>query len=111
MTSRSTPPETPPTLDAVLDKDTRLALLLDELTEQVRRGEKAEIHAAIAAHPDLAYELRELWAAVLVADVAAAGSRSRQTSGETAADARSLATSATDDIPRFGDYELLAELG
>jgi serine/threonine-protein kinase len=122
----TTPHESPPkALDATLDTDARLAVLLDELTEQARRGERVDIQAAIAAHPDLADELRELWATVLVADVAAAGSRTGQDSGEAAINARSLATSATEaainarsqatsatgEPPRFGDYELLAELG
>jgi serine/threonine protein kinase len=116
MKSRSAPPpDTPPTIDAALDKDARLAMLLDGLTDRMRRGEKPDIDAAIAANTDLAVELRELWAAVLVADVAAAGtrssSRSRQTSDETFDHARSLATSATQESRRFGDYEIVAELG
>jgi serine/threonine-protein kinase len=102
---------TPPTIDAALDKDARLAILLDDLTEQMRRGHKPDIDAAIAANPNLADELRELWAAVLVADVAAASSRSRQTSGETSIDARIPTTPSTEQPRRFGDYDLLAELG
>ena len=55
-------------------RDRQLAEILAQLTEQPRAGGQPDVQAAIDAHSELADELRELWAAVLVADVVAAGS-------------------------------------
>ena len=44
------------------DADARLADLLDRLAADQRAGRSPDISAAAAAHPDLATELRELWA-------------------------------------------------
>ena len=49
--------------------------LVNELAEQMRRGEPPQIDALLAQNPDLASELRPLWAAMLVTDCVAAGSR------------------------------------
>ena len=60
---------TPPTPKPLADRDTRLAAALLELTDPPSRpGEAPGIDDLAAAHPDLAVELRELWAAVLVAE-------------------------------------------
>jgi predicted Ser/Thr protein kinase len=85
-------------------RDTQLAVLLCELTDRVQRGETVDLDAECRAHPALAEELRRLWGAVLIADVA--GSDSQQ----------ALETPALpDDLPvlpcRVGDYELLEEIG
>jgi serine/threonine-protein kinase len=84
-------------------RDEQLAQLLAQLTEEMRRGGKPDLEAVAARHPDLAGELRELWAAVLFAEEftrpAAPGPGPR-----TAA--------VVADLPRtFGDYELLEEIG
>ncbi|MBI2826575.1 MAG: protein kinase [Planctomycetia bacterium] len=106
-----------------IDRDQRLAALVDQLAEQLRQGKEPEIDGMLVAHPDLAEELRSLWTAMLVTDCVAAG-----TSGLTdpAAPARPLGDATHDqslpidaveealspDAPRrFGDYELLAVLG
>jgi serine/threonine protein kinase len=58
------------------ERDGRLARLLDELADQLRRGEPRTIDKMLASNADLADELRPLWAAMLVTDcVAAAASR------------------------------------
>ena len=50
-------------------RDQRLAGLLEALTEQKRRGEPAEVEQAARDNPDLAAELRQLWAAVQVVGI------------------------------------------
>ena len=57
------------------------------------------------AHPALAVELRELWAAAMLADVLASGS------DETSAAPPSSGIAAAELPQSFGDYELLEELG
>ena len=47
---------------ATLADDDRLAALLAELAEQQRRGLPPDVEAAARDHPDLADELRALWA-------------------------------------------------
>jgi serine/threonine-protein kinase len=88
------------------DRDEALARLLEELTEQARAGAQPDLEAAAAARPDLAVELRQLWAAAQFAEAFARprpGSRLRSEPP-----ARPLSPS----LPRaFGDYDLEAELG
>src|SRR5262245_5272005 len=50
------------------DRDDRLARLLAALTDQARQGRPPDVDAVAAQHPDLAAELRELWAAARFAD-------------------------------------------
>lgn len=86
--------------------DERLAALLAELTDRVQRGEPVDLEDTCRREPELADELRQLWGAVLVAD--AAGSDSHVTQPSDSPDL----PSGTIELPcRFGDYELLAELG
>src|SRR3954452_8704646 len=89
-----------------IDHDERLAQLLTDLTDRAQRGEKINLESVCREHPDFAAELRELWGAVLVAE--AAGSASvANTLGPVASDSSVFLT-----LPcRFGDYELLQELG
>ncbi|MBC8869578.1 MAG: protein kinase [Planctomycetes bacterium] len=92
--------------DTATDHDERLALLLSDLTDAVQRGEAVDLEAVCVQNPDLAQPLRELWGAVLVAD--AVGSHSR----DEVPDEQDDAPSTTLELPcRFGDYELLEELG
>jgi serine/threonine-protein kinase len=88
-----------------LQRDERLAGLLEELNRQVRRGERPDVDALAGQHPDLADELRQLWAAAELAEAFA-----RPSSGRNAAAAPPAPTAG---VPprRFGDYELLEELG
>ena len=87
------------------DRDERLAELIDRLTADIRAGRPADVDAAADANPDLADELRELWAVAQVAQLA-----TRPVSPPT------VATSSTpppaETLPRqFGDFDLLSELG
>ena len=90
------------------DRDERLARLLAVLTDEARQNQAPDLDAVAAQHPDLAVELRELWAAARFADEFAKSSvtlRQTPTKAETPAD-------SPDHLPRsFGDYELLEELG
>ncbi len=93
-----------------LARDERLATLLAELGDQARRGGRPNVEAAAAAHPDLAEELRQLWAAGLFADEFA-----RPLSCPDPPPAVSPASGPmppSSALPRtFGDYELREELG
>src|SRR5262245_25439619 len=94
-------PESPISAD---ERDERLAQLLTQLSEAARRGERADLEAMARAHPELAPELRELWATVQYAEqfVPASGAMREPPA----------APSPTRSLPRaFGDYELLEEVG
>ena len=89
-----------------VERDEQLALLLAELTDRAQAGQRVDIEAVCREHPQLGAELRELWGAVLVAD--AAGSSSAKVTLYAPADTPLLAL----ELPcRFGDYELLEEIG
>jgi predicted Ser/Thr protein kinase len=88
------------------EQEERLALLLADVTDRAQRGEHIDLEATCRQHPDLAAELRQLWGAVLLAE-AAAGASPAPT--RTAANDSSVSLLT---LPcRFGDYELLEELG
>ena len=90
-----------------VEHDEQLALLLADLTDRVQAGEAVDIAAACSEHPDLAGELRELWGAVMIANVA--GSSELQATVDSAPQDGPLLKL---DLPcRFGDYELLEEIG
>ncbi|MEO2091639.1 MAG: serine/threonine protein kinase, partial [Gemmataceae bacterium] len=86
------------------DRDEQLALLLADLSAQARGG-AADVDAAAARHPDLASELKELWAVAQFADLAAA-------SKSTTLPYRTPSDDTSPPLPRaFGDFILEAELG
>ncbi len=64
-----------PTCDLDDSGDEELALLLAELTDAVQRGEEVDLNETCAQHPELAGELRQLWSAVMVADVVGSDSK------------------------------------
>ena len=95
-----------------IDRDQLLADLLAGLSERARLSQDADVEAAAARHPDLAQELRELWAAVQIAEAFTP----RGSVGSLRAERAGLAVSTAPAPPpfagrTFGDYELLAELG
>jgi len=97
------------------DRDEQLALLLDDLIQRQRSGESVSLEQTIAQHPDLSRELRELWAAVMIADAVAASTLAHERS-ENSLHQPSVAAKAAlveqNRLPRrLGDFELLAELG
>lgn len=87
--------------------DEQMALLLTELTDRAQRGERVDLEEECRKHPDFSAELRSLWGAVMVAQVAGSDS-----AAATVAPQRSEYPSGSIQLPsRFGDYELLQELG
>jgi serine/threonine-protein kinase len=86
-------------------RDEVLARLLAELNDAARRRQPADVEAAAARHPEVAAELRELWAAAQFADAFA------QPTPATLSPCH-LVTLSPCHLPRtFGDFELLEELG
>jgi len=93
-------------------RDERLAHLIEQLSAQLRQGQEPDMSAVAAQHPDLAAELRELWAAALFAEefVGTPG-RPRLPSGTDGSRSASGNYQAP-SLPRaFGEYDLLEELG
>lgn len=89
-----------------MDRDEKLAQLLAGLTDQIHRGQQVDLDSICRDHPDLADELRGLWGAVMVADVAGSAS------SEAVHDVRPLPESPSASFPfRFGDYQVTEELG
>jgi serine/threonine-protein kinase len=94
------------------DRDERLAGLLNDLADKARQGQAADVEAAAAAAPDLAVELRELWAAAQFAEEftrpSAVGRRTLRPAGRAPAPAPER---PGPNGKTFGDYELLEEIG
>lgn len=85
------------------DRDSRLAALLDELTEAARNGSPPPLDEVARQHPDLADELRALWGTVMVAGAVASATSDLEESTES-----HLHERPQEDLP---DYELDEELG
>jgi serine/threonine-protein kinase len=89
-------------------RDQRLAQLLGELTEQLHHGQEPAVDVLAERHPDLADELRELWAA---AQIAEAFAKPASEATRVSAVAEKCPPTAP-SLPRnLGNYELLEELG
>ncbi len=97
------------------DRDERLAVLLNSLVEQLQSGGTPDPEELIHHHPDLARELRELWATAQFAVTmgrAPASPQSNPIEFLTADESPRSPTEFAPPLPRkFGDYELLVELG
>jgi serine/threonine-protein kinase len=101
------------------NRDERLARLLEGMTADYRSGRQPDLARLAVEHPDLSGELRELWAAVMIADAVAQRSSSCMVmeSQKSLPDATDNGQPATDrggsaQLPcRVGDYDLLTELG
>lgn len=94
-------------LSEMSDSDAVLAAVLERLSEQAARGEWVDIDREAAELGDLGGELRELWGAVMLADAVGAHSPA-----SLAGDAADLPIGSSLTLPyRFGDYELLEEVG
>jgi serine/threonine-protein kinase len=87
------------------DADEQLAVVLDRLAEAHGRGEKIDINAEAAALPALSDELRELWAAIQIADLVGGAAEAGWSGSGT------LAATAFELPAQFGDFELLEEVG
>lgn len=110
-------------VDAVLSatQEERLAELLDELSEQHGSAAQAHLENLTAAHPDLAGQLRELFAAMMVTDAVVEHSTIFENGlADVAArpalrmpqrDTGGFVPGSTSLPAQFGDYTLLEELG
>jgi len=93
-----------------MDRDERLAMLLDQLANASASGSGADLESLARDNPDLEQELRELWATMMLADDF--GSFEADLPGrETLEDSGAAPVRATHVPPAFGDYEPLAEIG
>jgi len=101
---------------AIDDRDERLAVVFDQLMQDSKGGAaQKRLNDAIRKHPDLATDLRELFATAQIADdiallqssdlnhLTGGGSKTLRTSGSIAAGSAIGTT--------IGEYELRAELG
>ena len=100
----------------------RLAELLEELTEQVSERAHERLETLCREHPDLAGQLRELFATISMTDAVAYESTIIQPAGELGqqggrtvppppAVGDSFVPGVTSLPARFGDYELVEEIG
>ena len=87
--------------------DELLAQLLENLIERSRHGNQPDLEAVIREYPQLAAELRELWATAMIAEDFA--SLSGDLPGALTAPSPSAPAPAFPS--RVGDYELLEEIG
>ncbi len=91
-------------------RDELLARLLAEMTDDAQRGRPVDLDEVGRRHPELRGELRELWGAVMVAEAIGSGSLTNDAGG--AADSGYDHAALAFELPcRFGDYELLSEVG
>lgn len=82
------------------NRDEQMVQVLEDLLARHRRGEKFDIEDALHAVPDLASDIRELWATIIIAEnlsLCDSTSISRETSER--------------GIPDLEDYEILQEIG
>src|SRR5688572_7959752 len=96
------------------DRDEQLAALIDRLAGEQRAGRGADVDAAAREHPDLAAELRELWAVAQFAHMAKPPRTAAlvPTGSLTPSFAGDATAAAPSTLPReFGDFELLEEIG
>ena len=118
-------------IDAPLsdEQEERLSRIVEELSESGGPAGQKAFERATAEHPDLAAELKELWAAMLVTDAVAEQSTILQSAAGPVRDAAidhapvvfKPSTDPSVDVgfvpgasplpAVFGDYELLEELG
>jgi serine/threonine-protein kinase len=101
------------------DRDEQLAEIIDRLTTDQRAGRVPDLASAAAAHPDIAAELRELWAVAQFAHLARGpGFDSRTTaSHHPGSDEPPTLPAANSNgeskflLSAFGDFEIIEELG
>ncbi len=89
--------------DADEQRSAKLAALVDQLLADARAGSPADIDRVANGHPDLADDLRELWAVAALAEEFGSlpGDAEQFSESEHSAQTRQI----------FGDYELFEELG
>ncbi len=91
------------------DPDSLLVDLIGRLTDDLRVGRAADVESAAREHPEVAGELRELWAAALIAEELARPS----TGDDTTFHPRPLRPASPPDVPgqTVGDCTILEVLG
>jgi serine/threonine-protein kinase len=96
-----------PAASPVGDRDEQLAALLDGLLNEQRQTGEVDVDSVAGRHPELAEELRALWAAAAVADGVA------RPHGHLAATGEPSAGGAAASAPpkTLGAYELQGEIG
>jgi serine/threonine-protein kinase len=87
------------------NRDERLAALLDDLHRQLRDGRTPDLEPISRGNPDLADELRELWAAAQMADALGRPAKTTLPIPDR------VATLPAEPPPAFGDFDLVQELG
>ncbi|HEV3202750.1 MAG TPA: serine/threonine-protein kinase, partial [Gemmataceae bacterium] len=93
-------------------RDEQLAQLLTDCTEQVHQGRSPDIEGIARQHPDLAKELRELWAAIQISEALAKSSCHGSATLAIPPIPQGQDSPPANNLPReFGDYELLEETG
>src|SRR5215470_11552385 len=112
MTIARSPNETESSPALGADRDERLALLVDQLAEALKQQQFNAVDRFAEQHPDLADDLRSIWAAMLVTDCVAATARSSASIQQpaTIAHASDSLNLSHSPLPKkirsFGDYEL-----
>jgi serine/threonine-protein kinase len=97
-------------------RDEKLASLIGEFTDQLRCGRQPDVNTIVQKHPELADELRQLWALAQLADHFAGTRKESMPSGnrptKIPVNGQQGTAAICSPLPRmFGDYELLEELG
>src|SRR5262245_22413566 len=95
-------------MSTATDRDERLAALIEQLAARQQRGEMPDIESVARANPELADELRSLWA---TAQFAAALARPLPSTIAQPVDQISHSALQTKSPSSIGDYEILEELG
>src|SRR5260370_40902147 len=97
--------------DPTLPRDERLAEILAGLVEQARDGKAPDVEGAASANPDLAGELRELWAVAAMADAFASADDADPAMATFVPEAARDGRNAAAPSGQFADYDLLEKIG
>jgi eukaryotic-like serine/threonine-protein kinase len=104
--------ETTPIFRPATDRESRLAVLIEQMLADARAGRSVDVDRVAADHPELAGDLRELWEVAALADEF--GSQQRDANDRDGLEKMSAAVPALSLGARdlgFSDYEILEELG
>jgi predicted Ser/Thr protein kinase len=92
-------------------REARLAELAARLADRLLDRTASDVDDLVRQHPDLADELRGLWATMLVTDCVAAGVKAMGVPSGSGGNRPLASSTEAADGARLGDYELLEELG
>ena len=92
------------------EREAKLAGILLAMTDDLRAGRPADLESELRRHPDVARELRELWAAALIAEEVARTPPDEPTATWPTPLEGEIGTGVVAD-GTFGGFELLEELG